>query len=88
MAEPVVRKLRPFVSERRAALIEQVLECRLRGVAVLLAWAGLVEAFLSQYHQPVISYGAKITVGVVQLVVLVGFLGLAGRDRDPGRRGG
>lgn len=55
------------------------------GVAVLLVWAGLVEAFLSQYHEPVLPYGLKIAFGVVELALLGLFLGLAGRG---GERGG
>ena len=48
------------------------------GVAILLAWAGLVEAFLSQYHEPVIPYNVKIGFGVVELVLLCFFLGKLG----------
>ena len=51
------------------------------GVAILLAWAGFIEAFLSQYHEPVIPYAAKIVFGVIELVLLISFLTLAGRTR-------
>lgn len=44
------------------------------GVAVMLVWAGIVESFLSQYHEPVIRYWQKITFGVFELVVLIWFL--------------
>ena len=40
------------------------------GVAVLLVWAGLVESFFSQYHEPVISYTFKIMFGVMELGLL------------------
>ena len=50
------------------------------GAAVMLVWAGLIEAFISQYHQPVIPYGLKIAFGVCELVALAGFLGWAGRE--------
>jgi uncharacterized membrane protein SpoIIM required for sporulation len=50
------------------------------GAAVLLVWAGLVEAFISQYHQPVIPYSLKIAFGVCELAALVAFLGWAGRE--------
>ena len=50
------------------------------GAAGLLVWAGLVEAFVSQYHQPVIPYGLKIGFGVCELVALSAFLGWAGRE--------
>lgn len=49
------------------------------GVAVMLVWAGMVESFLSQYHQPVIPYWAKIAFGSVELVALVWFLARCGR---------
>jgi uncharacterized membrane protein SpoIIM required for sporulation len=51
------------------------------GVALLLVWAGIVESFLSQYHEPVIPYGVKIGFGVIELVLLVIFLGRSGRVR-------
>ena len=50
------------------------------GAAGLLVWAGIVEAFVSQYHQPVLPYGLKIAMGVCQLVALTAFLGGAGRE--------
>jgi uncharacterized membrane protein SpoIIM required for sporulation len=50
------------------------------GAAVLLVWAGLMEAFVSQYHQPVIPYGLKIAFGCCELVALTAFLGWAGRE--------
>ncbi len=49
------------------------------GVAVMLVWAGLIEAFLSQYHEPVIPYWSKILFGTVELVLLILFLSRAGR---------
>lgn len=49
------------------------------GVALMLAWAGFVEAFLSQYHEPVIPYWVKIAFGVVELVALTVFLARAGK---------
>ena len=52
------------------------------GVGLMLIWAGLVEAFLSQYHEPVIPYSAKIIFGCIELVMLVLFLARCGRKRD------
>jgi uncharacterized membrane protein SpoIIM required for sporulation len=49
------------------------------GAAVMLVWAGLVEAFLSQYHEPVISYGMKISFGLVEATLITLFLWRAGR---------
>ena len=48
------------------------------GVGCLLVWAGFVEAFLSQYHEPVIPYGAKIAFGCVELILLFLFLSKSG----------
>jgi uncharacterized membrane protein SpoIIM required for sporulation len=50
------------------------------GAAALLVWAGLVEAFISQYHQPVLPYGLKIGFGVCELAALAAFLKWAGRE--------
>lgn len=51
------------------------------GMFVLLLWAGFVEAFLSQYHEPGIPYPLKIGFGLVELVILVAFLARAGRTQ-------
>lgn len=52
------------------------------GAALMLVWAGIVEAFLSQYHEPVIPYGAKITFGLVEAALLTLFLSRAGVGQD------
>jgi uncharacterized membrane protein SpoIIM required for sporulation len=58
------------------------------GVGCLLVWAGFIEAFLSQYHEPVIPYELKIGFGVLELALLVLFLTRAGRGGPPaGTRG-
>jgi len=44
------------------------------GVGLMLVWAGLVESFLSQYHEPVFPYWAKITLGLIELGLLGFFL--------------
>ena len=49
------------------------------GTAVLLVWAGFVEAFLSQYHEPVVPYELKIAFGIIELGLLSLFLARAGR---------
>jgi uncharacterized membrane protein SpoIIM required for sporulation len=48
------------------------------GIACMLVWAGIVEAFFSQYHEPVMPYGLKIAFGVVELVLLVLLLSRSG----------
>ncbi len=49
------------------------------GFALLLVWAGFVEAFLSQYHEPVIPYSAKIIFGTIELSLLWLYLSRSGR---------
>lgn len=51
------------------------------GVAVMLVWAGFVESFFSQYHQPVIPYWLKIAFGMAELGVLAWFLGTRGKEQ-------
>jgi uncharacterized membrane protein SpoIIM required for sporulation len=50
------------------------------GAALMLVWAGIVEAFLSQYHEPVISYGTKIAFGLIEAALLTLFLARAGSN--------
>jgi uncharacterized membrane protein SpoIIM required for sporulation len=52
------------------------------GVAVMLVWAGIVEGFFSQYHAPIIPYWAKIAFGIVELILLVVFLGWCGKRTE------
>ena len=51
------------------------------GVALMLIWAGFIESFLSQYHEPVIPYVAKIAFGCVELVLLCLFLSKSGTKK-------
>jgi uncharacterized membrane protein SpoIIM required for sporulation len=52
------------------------------GIALLLVWAGLIEAFFSQYHEPVIPYEIKIGFGVIQLILLIAFIKWSGRKAE------
>jgi uncharacterized membrane protein SpoIIM required for sporulation len=52
------------------------------GVAIMLVWAGIVEAFFSQYHQPVVPYWGKISFGCTELAMLVLFLSRCGRQTE------
>jgi uncharacterized membrane protein SpoIIM required for sporulation len=54
------------------------------GVSLLLVWAGFVEAFLSQYHEPIIPYAAKIAFGLVELCLLTLFLAKSGAQPPAG----
>ena len=49
------------------------------GACLLLIWAGIVESFLSQYHAPVVPYFLKISFGILELALLVFYLGFSGR---------
>jgi uncharacterized membrane protein SpoIIM required for sporulation len=44
------------------------------GFSVMLVWAGIVESFLSQYHEPMIHYWQKILFGLLEFCALVWFL--------------
>ena len=44
----------------------------------MLVWAGLIESFVSQYHEPVIPYMAKILFGCVELILLCLFYAKSG----------
>ena len=50
------------------------------GAACMLVWAGIIESFVSQYHQPVLPYALKISFGCCELAALTLFLTLAGRE--------
>jgi uncharacterized membrane protein SpoIIM required for sporulation len=51
------------------------------GLAMLLVWAGMMEAFFSQHHAPVLPYGLKVAVGAAELALLSIYLLLSGRRR-------
>lgn len=59
------------------------------GVALMLVWAGVVEAFFSQYHEPFLPYEIKIAFGAAELALLWAYLGWSGRGAEseavPGR---
>jgi uncharacterized membrane protein SpoIIM required for sporulation len=65
----------------RLRAISQDVVTLIFGVGCLLVWAGFVEAFLSQYHEPVIPYDAKIAFGCVELVLLFLFLSKSGAHK-------
>jgi len=49
------------------------------GLAMMLVWAGIMEAFFSQHHAPVLPYGFKVAVAAAELVLLTIYLLLIGR---------
>lgn len=61
------------LADRLRAVSKDVITL-IQGIALFLVWAGIIESFLSQYHQPVIPYWAKIGFGSVELAALIWFL--------------
>jgi uncharacterized membrane protein SpoIIM required for sporulation len=70
---------KPISLRMRLRKISNDLVTLIFGVALMLVWAGIIEAFFSQYHEPVMPYAIKIGFGVFELMVLALFLGMAGR---------
>jgi uncharacterized membrane protein SpoIIM required for sporulation len=67
--------------EKRSARLRRVgpdLIALIAGAGILLVWAGIVEAFFSQYHEPYLPYVLKIAFGVSELALLALFLSRAG----------
>jgi len=50
------------------------------GASVMLVWAGIIEAFFSQYHAPVLPYSLKISFGLLEFTALCLFLARSGRS--------
>jgi uncharacterized membrane protein SpoIIM required for sporulation len=65
---------------QRFRAIRNDLATLIGGVALMLVWAGLVEAFFSQFHEPAVPYAAKIAFGIVELLLLVAYLSRSGRN--------
>jgi uncharacterized membrane protein SpoIIM required for sporulation len=78
-----------FGSRRRLSLRDRLAAVRpdlvtlIGGFCLMLIWAGTVEAFFSQYHEPVLPYGVKIAFGLLEIVGLFSYLAFSGR-RAPG----
>lgn len=51
------------------------------GLAMMLVWAGMMEAFFSQHHEPVLPYGFKVAVGTAELALLTIYLLLTGQRK-------
>lgn len=58
------------------------------GLSVMLVWAGVVEAFLSQYHEPVLPLAFKVSFGTAELLAVVLFFVFSGRRMQVRDRGG
>ncbi len=73
---------RPVGLRQRLRSVSGPLVTLMGGVALLLIWAGVIEAFFSQYHEPVIAYEAKIAFGLAELGLLALFLARSGRSPE------
>jgi len=51
------------------------------GLALMLTWEGIMEAFFSQHHEPELPYGFKVAVAGAELVLLTVYLLVIGRRR-------
>ena len=70
---------KPVSLKMRLRIVSRDLVTLIFGVAILLIWAGIIEAFFSQYHEPVLPYSAKIGFGTLELIMLTLFLAMSGR---------
>jgi uncharacterized membrane protein SpoIIM required for sporulation len=65
----------------RLRKVSPVLVTLCGAISLLLIWAGVLEANLSQYHEPALPYWLKISIGAAQLTALITYLTFAGRPR-------
>ena len=70
------RERKPLGARLRAAVPDVATLCL--GASLLLVWAGILESFLSQHHEPAVPYAAKIAFGTAQLVALIWWLTRSG----------
>lgn len=49
------------------------------GLAMMLVWAGIMEAFFSQHHAPALPYWFKVAVGAAELALLTIYLLFIGK---------
>jgi len=70
---------KPLPLKSRLRKISGDLVTLICGIASMLIWAGIIEAFFSQYHEPVIPYAVKIGFGTLELILLVLFLTRSGK---------
>ncbi|HTB35215.1 MAG TPA: stage II sporulation protein M, partial [bacterium] len=72
-AAMVRRESGPSMAARVRAVGRDLL-LLLWGMTVLLVWAGIIESYFSQIHEPRLPYAAKAAYGAVQLCLLAAFL--------------
>lgn len=84
LAGAIIGWRRPLSLRERLEAVAGDLVTLMGGVALMLLWAGFIESFLSQYHEPVLPYSLKIGFGCVELVLLISFLSFSGRGGETG----
>lgn len=68
------------LAQRLRAVADDVVTL-MGGAALMLVWAGVVESYLSQYHEPAIPYALKIGFGLVEGGLLFSYYAFAGRGK-------
>ncbi len=51
------------------------------GCSLMLIWAGIIESFFSQYHQPVLPYYIKILFGIFEVIFVYFYLFFVGHTK-------
>ena len=88
LARAVIGRDQPYTLPVRLQRIGGDLVTLIGAVALMLVWAGLVEAFFSQLHEPHLPYETKIAFGCAELVLLTAYLWISGAGRDRRGKGG
>jgi uncharacterized membrane protein SpoIIM required for sporulation len=81
LAGAIIGRGRRASLQRRLRDVSKDLVTLITGVALMLTWAGFVEAFFSQYHEPLVPYSLKIGFAAVEFALLILYLGMSGRKR-------
>ncbi len=50
-------------------------------IVVMLLWAGIIEAFMSQVHEPIVTYQSKIIFGVLEGILLISWLCMSRKSK-------
>lgn len=75
LAGAIFGRGKTIVMRERLRSVSGDLVTLILGAATMLVWAGIIESFFSQYHEPIIPYEVKIAFGMIQLILLGFFYG-------------
>ncbi|MBN2418258.1 MAG: stage II sporulation protein M [Deltaproteobacteria bacterium] len=81
LADSIIGRGSSLTLKKRLAEVSRDVVTIISGAAVMLVWAGIIESFFSQYHEPIIPYSAKISFGILELVLLAWLLFRSGIDQ-------